>query len=161
LGQCVSGCSLGLGMGGSQSLLVWLVVVVVACAEAEGRASGHHWDTVVRIVGSVISGVFLSGELLISLLSSSVRVVGQMVNAMAQVGLVEKSGSGMCVCWNIGHICWCDVRSVVPRKRLGHRSQQRVHPMELRTVSGNSRKMLECSCCVCIWRDWKPSEGWG
>ncbi len=54
-------------------------------------------ETVVRIVGSVISGVFSSGELLISLLSSSVRVVGQMANAMAQVGLVEKSGSGMCV----------------------------------------------------------------
>jgi hypothetical protein len=85
-------------MGGGQSLLVWLVAVVVACAE--GWASRHPWETVVRIVGRVISGVMSSGELLISLLSLSVRVAGQMANVRAQVGLVEKSGSGMCVCWN-------------------------------------------------------------
>ena len=62
------------------------------------------------------------GGMLISLLSLSVRVAGQMANVRAQVGLVEKSGSGMCVCWNSGYVCWCDVRSAVPRKRLGHRS---------------------------------------
>ena len=28
------------------------------------------------------------------------RVAGQMANVRAQVGLVEKSESGMCVCWN-------------------------------------------------------------
>jgi len=73
-------------------------------------------------------------------------------NVRAQEGLVEKSGSGMCVCWNTGHVCWGGVRSVVPRKRLGHCSQQRVHPMELRILSGSSRKMLECSCSVYLER---------
>jgi hypothetical protein len=46
----VSGCSLGLGMGGGQSLCVWLVAVVVSCEE--GMGSIHHWETVMIIRSS-------------------------------------------------------------------------------------------------------------
>ena len=127
-------------------MLVWLVAVVVACVG--GMASRHHWETVMRIVGRVISGVMSSGELLIRLLSSAIRVVGQMANARAQVGLFEKSWICVC-CWNAGHVCWCGVRSVVPRKKLGQRLQQRDHPIELRVALGRSRKISECNCCVC------------
>ena len=133
-------------MGDGQSLVVWLVAVVVACVE--GVASRHHCETVKRIVGRVISGVMSSGESLIRLLSSSVRVAGQMANARAQVGLFEKSWMCIC-CWNAVHVCWCGVRSVMPRKKLGQRLQQRNHPIELRVVLGRSRKISECNCCVC------------
>jgi hypothetical protein len=55
----VSGCSLGLGMGGGQSLCVWLVAVVVLCEEGlaeEGLASRHHWETVMMRDGMRVSG---------------------------------------------------------------------------------------------------------
>jgi hypothetical protein len=94
---------------------------------------------------------------LISLLRSSVRVSGQMAKTRSQAGLVEKSFICDC-CWNAGHVCWCGVRSVVPRKNVGQQLQQRDHPMELRTLLGRSMKISECNCCVCDWIDWKPSS---
>ncbi len=90
----MSGCSLGLGMGGCQSLCVWLVVVVVSCEE--GLVSKHHWETVMMRDGMRVLGRMLSGESLISLLRSSVRVSGQMAKTRSQAGLVEKSF--ICVC---------------------------------------------------------------
>ena len=114
-------------MGGGQSLCVWLVTVVVSCEE--GLASKHHWETVMMRDGRMFSGRMSSGESLISLLRLSVRVSGQMANARAQVGLFKKSWICVC-CWNAGDICWCGVRSVVPRKKLGQRLQQRNHPIE-------------------------------
>ena len=75
----------------------------------------------------------------------------------SQAGLIEKSFICVC-CWNIGHVCWYGVRSVVTRKNLGQQLQQRDHPMELRTLLGRSMKISECNCCVCDWIDWKPSS---
>ena len=48
--------------------------------------------------------------------------------------------------------------SDIPKNNSGHLSQHRVHPMELRIGFGSLRKMLECSCCVCISRDRTPSS---
>jgi hypothetical protein len=134
------------GMGGGQSLCVWLVAVVVSCEE--GLESKHHWETVMMREGMRVLGRISSGEALISLLRSSVWVSGQMAKTRSQPGLVEKSCICVC-CWNAGHVCWCGVRSVVLRKNLGQRSQQRDHPMELRTLLGRSRKISECNCYVC------------
>ena len=146
----MSGCSLGLSTGGGQSLCVWLVTVVVSCEES--LASKHHWETVMMRDGRMFSGRMSSGESLISLLRSLEWVSGQMANARAQVGLFEKSWICVC-CWNAGHVCWCGVRSVVPRKKWGQWLQQRDHPIELRVVLGRSMKISECNCCVCDWID--------
>ncbi len=105
----MSGCSLGLGMGVGQSLCVWLVTVVVLCEE--GLASKHHCETVMMRDGMRVAGRMSSGESLISLLRSLVRVSGQMAKTRPQAGLVEKSFICVC-CWNVGHVCWCGVRSV-------------------------------------------------
>ncbi len=135
---------------------------MVSCEE--GLASKHHWETVMMRDGMRVAGRMSSGESVISLLRSSVWVSGQMTKTRSHVGLVEKSCICVC-CWNVGHVCWCGVRSVVPRKNLGQQLQQQDHPMELRTLSGGSMKILECNCCVCDWIDWKPSwvlgtNGW-
>ena len=148
-------------------MCVWLVAVVVSCEEGlaeEGLASRHHWETVMMRDGMRVSGRMSSGESLISLLRSSVRVSGQMAKTRPQAGLVEKSFICVC-CWNAGHVCWCGVRSVVPRKNVGQQLQQRDHPMELRTLLGRSVNISECNCCVCDWIDWNPSlvlgtNGW-
>ncbi len=87
---CMSGGSLGLGVEVGQSLCLWLVAVVDSW---EGRrVSKHYWETVTRMVGRVACGLLLSGKLLMSLLRSTVREVGQMANARDQAGLEEKSG---------------------------------------------------------------------
>ena len=103
-------------------MCVWLVAVVVLCEE--GLASKHHWETVMMREGMRVLGRMSSGEALISLLRSSVRVLGQMAKTRSQARLVEKSCICVC-CLNAGYGCWCGVRSVVPRKNLGQRSQQR------------------------------------
>ncbi len=87
---CVSGGSLGLGTEVGQSSCLWLVAVVDSW---KGRqVSRHHWETVTRMVGRVASGLVSSEQLLMSLLRSTVREVGQMANARAQAGLEEKLG---------------------------------------------------------------------
>ena len=145
----------GIGHGRRSIIVCVASRGLVSCEE--GLASKHHWETVMMRDGRMFSGRMSSGESLISLLRSSVRVSGQMANARAQVGLFEKSW--ICVsCWNAGDVCWCRVRFVVPRKKLGQLLQQRDHPIELRVVLGRSVKISECKCCVCDWIDWKPSS---
>jgi hypothetical protein len=109
------------------------------------------------MVDRIACGVVLSGESLISLLRSLVRVVGQMANARAQAGLDEKSGIAVCIDWKVWQVCWCVGRSVVPRKNEGLVGQQRVHPIEVRTLLGNSWKISVCICCACSWSDWNPA----
>jgi hypothetical protein len=126
---------------------VWLVAVVDSfiaplrdCHGREDGREGHFKSNVVRVI-----------------IGKLVEVIG------AGCGTDEKSG--ICVSWNVGHVCWCGVRYVVPSKKMEHLLQQRVHPMELRTLLGSSRKISGCSCCLCNWRDWKPAvlsrmNGW-
>ncbi len=57
--KCWLGC-----MGGSQSLCVWLVMVVVSCEE--DLVSKHHWETVMMREGMRVLGRISSGEVLIS-----------------------------------------------------------------------------------------------
>ncbi len=86
----MSGGSLGLGTEVGQSLCLWLVTVVDSW---EGRrVSKHHWETVTKMVCRVACGLVSSGNLLMSLLRSTVWEVGQMANARAQAGLEEKRG---------------------------------------------------------------------
>ena len=73
---------------------------MVSCEE--GLASKHHWETVMMRDGMRVAGRMSSGESLISLLRSSVRVSGQMAKTRPQAGLVEKSFICVC-CWNVGH----------------------------------------------------------
>jgi hypothetical protein len=147
--QCVSGGSLGLGMGVGQSLCLWLVTVVDLWEG--GRVSKHHWETITRMVGKVACGSVSSRKLLISLLRSAVWVAGQMANARAQAGLEEKSGIVGDVDWKLLHSCWWLVGLVVPRNNEGHVGQQRVHQIELRRLGGSLRKMLACICCTSSW----------
>ena len=75
------------------------------------------------MVGRIACGVVLSEESLISLLRSLVQVVGQMANARAQAGLDEKLGIAVCIDWKVRQVCWCVVKSLVPRRGMSGSSK--------------------------------------